>query len=126
MDIYDKVADLALSIRETPEFSEWLEVKELIEQTVEEKTILQKYRTCQLAMEFAGLSDTSDTYLESVRDELDDICDIMERNPLLSRYLDAEECFCNMLNRMHQIFAKNIEFPVEELFVVNETGGFLN
>ena len=67
MDIYDKVADLALSIRETPEFSEWLEVKELIEQTVEEKTILQKYRTCQLAMEFAGLSDTSDTYLVEAR-----------------------------------------------------------
>ena len=126
MDIYDKVADLALSIRETPEFAEWLEVKELIEQTVEEKTILQKYRTCQLAMEFAGLADTSDDYLESVRDELDDVCMVMERNPLLSRYLDAEECFCNMLNRMQQIFAKNIEFPVEELFVVNETGGFLN
>lgn len=126
MDIYDKVAELALLLRGTPEFVEWLEVKELIDQTIEEKNILQKYRTCQFAMEFAGFSDVSEDCLESARDELDEICDIMERNPLLSRYLQAEECFCGMLNKMQQVFAKNIDFPTEDFFVVNETGGFLN
>lgn len=126
MDIYDKVAELALSIKETPEFVEWLKVKELIDQTIEEKTVLQKYRTCQLAVEFANFSDVPDDSFESIRDELDDICDMMERNPLLSRYLQAEECFCLMLNRMQQVFAKNIDFPVEEFRVATETGGFLN
>lgn len=126
MDIYDKVAELALSIRETPEFIEWLKVKELVDQTIEEKNVLQKYRTYQLAMEFADMTDASVSYLESAGDELDALYDIMMKNPLLSRYLHAEECFCCMLNKMQQIFAKNMDFPTDDFFAVHETNAFLN
>ncbi len=126
MDIYDKVAELALSIRETPEFVEWLRVKELVDQTIEEKNVLQKYRTYQLAMEFADMTDASVSYMESANDELDELYDIMMKNPLLSRYLHAEECFCFMLNKMQQIFAKHMDFPTDDFFAVHETDAFLN
>lgn len=126
MDIYDKVAALALSIRETPEFVEWLRVKELVDQTIDEKNVLQKYRTCQLAMEFADITDASVSYLESASDELDELYDIMMENPLLSRYLQAEESFCCMLNKMQQVFAKNMDFPIDDFFAVQEVDAFLN
>lgn len=123
MDIYEKVKDLALELKATKEFIEWMEVKELIDNTVEEKALIHQYRAYQIAVEFADLADTGD---EKAQEALDDIYDKMMKNSLLCRYLMAEETFCHMLNELQRIFAQTMDIPVDEFLPSGDMTGFLN
>ena len=127
MDIYEKTADLALSIKESKEYSEFMDMEKEIKQNPEAREILNEYRAQQFAMSLAELAGHD---AESLNDAFAEICDMMEGNALLRRYLNAETNLTCMIQRINQIFTENLgistaAFPMLE-DSTEENGGFLN
>lgn len=108
MNIYDKTADLANSIRESREFSEYMETKAEIDSTPKAREILKEYRARQFALQLAEMSGEG---VEAVNESLEEICGIMEQDTLLNRFLDAEYNLFNMMTKIRDIFAGQLNFP---------------
>jgi len=125
MDVFEKTEDLAVSIKESPEYSEFLETKALIEITPKAREILKEYRARQFALELAEIAGEG---VEEVNDSLAEICDTMEKDVLLSRYLTAEyNLFC-LMQKIQDIFAEKLGLTIEAHTGVmeSERSGFLN
>lgn len=127
MDIYEKTADLALSIKESTEYAKFMEMEKLVRQNPEAREILNDYRAQQLALSFAELADQG---VDIINDTLAETCQRMESNDLLRRYLDAETNLTCMIQRINSIFMENLgvkaaPFPMLE-DVCEDNGGFLN
>ncbi|MGI5873991.1 MAG: YlbF family regulator [Bacillota bacterium] len=110
MNIFEKTADLAVSIRQSREYSEFIETKKEIEKTPSARDILKEYRARQFALELAELAGDN---FDEVSDALAEICDIMEEDDLLSRYLEAEYKLFHMMQRIQEIFAEKLELETE-------------
>ena len=106
MDIYDKTAELAVSIRESKIFSEFIKTKAEVEMTPQARDILSEYHARQFAMELADMAGEDNS---SVSDALAEICEVMEGDALLSRYLRAELDLFHMMHRIRAIFAEKLE-----------------
>ena len=127
MDIYEKTADLAHSIKESSEYSEFMEMEKLVKQNPEAREILNEYRAQQFAVSLAEMAGHSG---EALNDAFAEICDMMEGNALLRRYLNAETNLTCMIQRINQIFLENLgmsaaAFPMLE-DAGEENGGYLN
>lgn len=105
MNIFEKTEDLAVSLRESPEFKEFLETKSLIEATPKAREVLKEYRARQFALELAEIAGEG---IDEVNDALAEICAAMEQDVLLSRYLTAEfNLFC-LMKKVQEIFSDNL------------------
>lgn len=127
MDILDKTADLAVSIKESPEYSEFVETKSLIEMTPKARDILKEYRARQFALELAEIAGEG---VDEVNDALAEICETMEQDVLLRRYLTAEfNLFC-LMQKIQEIFAEKLGLQVEPQIAFEpdrgDNGGYLN
>lgn len=128
MDIFDKMADFAKSLRESPEYVAYQEIKMQIEMKTEASELLREYRARQFALELAEISGEG---IDEVSDALADICAKMEQDALLNRYLDAEfELHC-LLVKIQNIFTENMGMASSEVFTLDGHGekgrsGFLN
>ena len=127
MDIFDKTADLAISIKESPVYSEFVETKSQVEMTPKAREVLKEYRARQFALELAEIAGEG---VDEVNDALAEICETMEKDVLLNRYLKAEfNLFC-LMQKIQDIFAENLGMQVEPRLMFDaehgENGGFLN
>ena len=97
MDILEKARVLALAIKNSPEYKNYLSVKAEVEQSPEAYDMLRAYRAHQLAV---GLAEFANGDVDAAIDELDDLCMEMEENELLSRYvaLAPREEFADILD----------------------------
>lgn len=123
MDIFDKTADLAVAIKESPEYCDFLETKAQVEMTPKARDILKEYRARQFALELAEIAGEG---LDEVNDALAEICDIMERDNLLSRYLTAEYNLCCMIQRIQEIFADELNLTFDGAVLESEPTTLLN
>lgn len=128
MNIFDKTADFAKSLRESPEYVAYLEIKMQVEMKAEANEILRDYRARQFALELAEISGEG---IEEISDALADVCAKMEQDTLLNRYLDAEfELHC-LITKIQNIFAENMGTASGEVFSFDgyaekSNSGFLN
>lgn len=127
MDIYEKTAELALSIKESSEYSEFMEMEKQVKQNPEAREILNEYRAQQFALSLAELAGQSP---DAMNDAFAEICDMMEGNNLLRRYLNAETNLTCMMQRVQQIFMENlgvsaVAYPMLE-DACEDAGGYLN
>ena len=122
MDIFDKTAALAVSIKESHEYSEFLETKSEIEMTPkarEEKIkVLREYRARQFALELAEIAGDG---VDEINDALAEICEVMEGDKLLSKYLSAEYNLCCLMQKIQEIFAEQLKISIEHGII--ETNG---
>ena len=126
MDVLEKTADLAISIKESPEYSEFLETKNMVETSPRAREILKEYRARQFALELAEIAGEG---VDEVNDALAEICETMEKDVLLRRYLAAEFNLVCMIQKMQDIFAEKlgVTFETHGSFVDPDHGsGFLN
>jgi cell fate (sporulation/competence/biofilm development) regulator YlbF (YheA/YmcA/DUF963 family) len=126
MDIFDKTAALAVSIKESAEYSEFFETKSEIELTPKAKEVLKEYRARQFALELAEIAGDG---VDEVNDALAEICEVMEEDKLLSKYLTAEYNLCCLMQRIQEIFAEQLEISIENNIIESdgiEKTGFLN
>lgn len=126
MDIFDKTAALAVSIKESHEYSDFLETKSEIEVTPKAREILKEYRARQFALELAEIAGDG---VDEINDALAEICAVMEEDKLLSKYLTAEYNLCCLMQKIQEIFAEQLEISIEHGIIESDgTGktGFLN
>lgn len=126
MDILDKTAALAVSIKESHEYSDFLETKSEIEVTPKAREILKEYRARQFALELAEIAGDG---VDEINDALAEICAVMEEDKLLSKYLTAEYNLCCLMQKIQEIFAEQLEISIEHGIIESDgTGktGFLN
>lgn len=127
MDIYEKTADLALSIKESSEYNEYMEMENLVRENPEAREILNEYRAQQFALSLAELAGHS---VDGMNDAFAEVCEMMENNALLRRYLNAETNLTCMIQRINRIFTEKlgvsaVPFPMLE-DVCEDNGGYLN
>lgn len=118
MDIFDKTAALAVSIKESHEYSEFLETKSEIEVTPKAREILREYRARQFALELAEIAGDG---VDEINDALAEICEVMEEDKLLSKYLTAEFNLCCLMQKIQEIFAEQLKISMEHGII--ETDG---
>ncbi|MBQ1252415.1 MAG: YlbF family regulator [Firmicutes bacterium] len=126
MDVLEKTADLAISIKESPEYSEFVETKNMVETSPKAREILKEYRARQFALELAEIAGEG---VDEVNDALAEICAAMEEDVLLRRYLAAEFNLVCLVQKMQDIFAEKlgVTFETHGSFVdPDHGGGFLN
>lgn len=126
MDIFDKTAALAVSIKESPEYSAFLETKSEIDMTPRAREVLKEYRARQFALELAEIAGDG---VDEVNDALAEICEVMEEDKLLSKYLTAEYNLCCLMQKIQEIFAEQLEISLEHGIIeadAAEKTGFLN
>lgn len=127
MNILDKTADFARSLRESPEFLRFEEIKSEVEKKSECYEILREYRARQFALELAEISGEG---VDEVSDALADICAQMEQDALLERYLRAEFDLHCLMTKIQTVFAENMGVTAGEYFsldgVEKNRSGFLN
>lgn len=126
MNVLEKTADLAISIKESPEYSEFLETQNMVETSPKAREILKEYRARQFALELAEIAGEG---VDEVNDALAEICDAMEQDVLLRRYLAAEFNLVCLIQKMQDIFAEKlgVTFETHGSFTdPDHGGGFLN
>lgn len=120
MDIFDKTAALAVSIKESPEYSEYLKTKSEIDMTPKAKEILKEYRARQFALELAEIAGDR---VEEISDALAEICEQMQGDKLLNQYLTAEYNLCCLMQKIQDIFAQQLELHVNHGLLENDNAG---
>jgi cell fate (sporulation/competence/biofilm development) regulator YlbF (YheA/YmcA/DUF963 family) len=126
MDIFDKTAALAVSIKESSEYNEFLKTKAEIETAPKAREVLKEYRARQFALELAEIAGDG---VEEVNDALAEICEVMEEDKLLSKYLTAEYNLCCLMQKIQDIFAQQLEITIDHGVIdtdVAENKGLLN
>ncbi len=124
MDIYDKTADLAATIRDSEEYSDFIETTEKIETSPDARALLKEYRAKQFACELADMAGEDS---ESLRESLDELCAEMEKDDLLRRYLSAEYNLYRMMEKIRDIFAEKLSLePDSEDYIIDEESLYLN
>ena len=124
MDIYDKTADLAATIRDSEEYSDFIETSEKVEMSPAAREMLKEYRAKQFACELADMAGEDS---ESLRASLDDLCAEMEKDDLLRRYLSAEYNLYRMMEKIRDIFAEKLNLePDTDDYVYDEENVCLN
>ena len=123
MDVYDQAEALAASIEKSKEFSEYRRYSGEVELRPDACAILREYRARQFALE---LAEAAGEESEELNNALEDVCDRMESDDLLSSFLTAEYNFCTMIRRMQDIFSRHL--GGEEIFDDAEivSSGYLN
>ena len=124
MDIYDKTADLAATIRDSEEYSDFIETSEKVETSPDARALLKEYRAKQFACELADMAGEDS---EGLRASLDELCVEMEKDDLLRRYLSAEYNLYRMMEKIRDIFAEklNIESDSDD-YIYDEENVYLN
>ena len=106
MDVYDKAEALASTIANSKEFNEYRRYSGEVEHQPDACAILREYRARQFALE---LAEAAGQESEELNEALEDVCNRMEENALLSSFLTAEHNFCTMIKCMQDIFSRHLE-----------------
>lgn len=112
MNIYDKSEDLALSIKESREYTDFLRSKAKIAKNAQSIALLKEYRQYQIALEFAKLSGEG---IEDVTDALEGAFVELGENKEISEYLDAEYKLTCLIQRIQSILTDDLELMIEPM-----------
>ena len=127
MDVLDKTTELAISIRESAEYTDFMTTKAEVEMSPDASAILREYRARQFALELAEIAGDG---VDEINNALAEICDRMEEDELCSRYLDAEYNLICLVRNIQDIFSEQLGITFETaataMHQAAEPGGLLN
>lgn len=110
MDIYDKTEDLALSIKESFEYEDFLRRKEAVAKDPRCLDLLKEYRQYQIALEFAKISGEG---VDEVNQALEAISLEMGTNEDISAYLTAEYNLTRLMQKIQAILTDGLDLVIE-------------
>lgn len=127
MDVLDKTTALAISIRESREYNDFIQTKNEVEMSPGAADILREYRARQFALELAEIAGDG---VDEINNALAEICDRMEEDELCSRYLDAEYNLICLIRNIQDIFSEQLgitfETPATAMHHSADSSGLLN
>lgn len=110
MDIYDKTEDLALCIKESHEYADFLRCKSVVAKDPYCVDLLKEYRQYQIALEFAKLSGEG---LDEVNEAIEAISLEMGNNKDVSDYLTAEYNLTRLMQKIQNILTEDLDLFIE-------------
>ncbi|MEG0874640.1 MAG: YlbF family regulator [Clostridiales bacterium] len=110
MNIYDKTEDLALSIKESCEYGDFLKCKGAIAKNPQAVAMLKEFRQYQIALEFAKISGEG---VDEVNAALEAISLEMGNDVEIGEYLTAEYNLSRLIQKIQSILTGELELFVE-------------
>lgn len=108
MNVHDEAHKLARAIRESPEYKEYVELKEAASQNEELVNILNDFRSKQIELQAKQMmgEDIAPELMQSIQA----VSQIVMKDPLAMQYVQAEARFTLMVNDIFNILGEVIKF----------------
>ncbi len=110
MNVYDAAHQLARSLSECPEYTEFKRAKESLKQDPQAEKMLRDLRSRQIEVETLKLSGKS---ADEAEENLRNLYNIISHNSLLKHYLEAEERFAVLFSDIQKIILRGIELDID-------------
>ena len=110
MNIYDKTADLAASIKASGEYADFLRCKKKISEDPRAVAMLREYRQYQVALEFAKMAGEG---VDELNRALEDFCIRMEEEDSVGEYLTAEYNLTRLMQNVQNILTDGLDLYLE-------------
>ena len=104
MNVYNEAHNLARSIRESEEFKQYEEIKKKVAENPSLSEILNDFQRKQYELQAKALMGESPA--EGLNAHIQDLYNIMMKDPLSAHYLQCEVRFSMMMNDVYKILAE--------------------
>ncbi|MDD4563894.1 MAG: YlbF family regulator [Eubacteriales bacterium] len=108
MNVHDEAHNLARAIKESPEYKEYIELKDAASLNEELTNMLNDFRSKQIEMQAKQMmgEDLGPELMESIQE----LSQIVMKDPLAMQYVQAEARFTLMVNDIFGILGEVIKF----------------
>lgn len=107
MNVHDLAHSLARALKESPEYKEYAELKATISKNAELTELINDFQEKQMGLhtrQMAGEEIESDAMAQ-----LQSLFQILQKDPLAARYVQAEMKFSVLVNDIYQILGEVIQ-----------------
>lgn len=111
MNFYDKIHTLVKELKDTPEYVNYITIKQKVKSDAELTEKIKKFRECQRAEQLKYINGTQMD--ESVKKELQQQYSLIIQNPLAVDFFQAEIKLDVLLADMQKIIGEGIKDVVE-------------
>ena len=104
MNVYDQAHGLAKAIRESEEFKQYDQLKKVIDQNEELSAMIKDYQGKQFEMQAKQMM--GDGSAEGMMQSVQDLYQIIMKEPMAAQYMQAEMRFSLMMNDVYKILGE--------------------
>ena len=112
MNPYDAAHLLAKALKESPDYTEYKNLKEKVNQQESTRKMLKDFRKKQFGLQTRQM--TGQEVPESELKKLQDLQNVLLQNPLVGPFLHAEYKLTQTLNDVYKIIGEAVELGMEE------------
>ena len=113
MNIYDKINDLADSLKKCDELQEYLKVKEEVYKNPEIKEKVEDFRKKQIEVQKMAV-DGNEEEAKAKYEILQQLYTILQQNPDVKRLFDSEVKFDMIVGDMYRILGEAVKGALED------------
>lgn len=108
MNVYDEAHSLVRAIKNTPEYTQYLELKERVSENPELTEMLNDFQAKQFEIQKMQLlgGDLGSEMTEQIQS----LYQILMKDPLAAQYIQAEMRFTMMINDVYNILGEVVKF----------------
>jgi len=110
MNVYNEAHNLARAIRESEEFKQYDDVKKKIADKPELSQMLNDFQMRQFELQAKQMMGESPA--EGMNQQIQELYNIMMRDPVSAQYLQCEVRFSLMMNDVYKIIGEVIGFGI--------------
>lgn len=104
MNVYDQAHGLAKAIRESEEFKQYDQLKKVIDQNEELSAMVKDFQSKQFEMQAKQMM--GDNSAEGMMQSVQDLYQIIMKDPMAAQYMQAEMRFSLMMNDVYKILGE--------------------
>lgn len=104
MNVYDQAHGLAKAIRESEEFKQYDQLKKVIDQNEELSAMIKDFQSKQFEMQAKQMM--GDNSAEGMMQSVQDLYQIIMKDPMAAQYMQAEMRFSLMMNDVYKILGE--------------------
>ncbi|MDO4552225.1 MAG: YlbF family regulator [Bacillota bacterium] len=107
MNVYDQAHQLARALKEAPEYKAYMEMKDAVNGKPELAEMLNDFQEKQFQMQAAQLMGGEGA--PDMSEQIQELYQILSKDPLAARYLQAEFAFTRMISDVYGILGEVIK-----------------
>ncbi len=108
MNVHDEAHNLARAIKESPEYKQYIELKESASQNEEISAIINDFRARQIEMQTKQMM--GEELGSDLMEQVQSLSQIIMKDPLAMQYVQAEARFTLLVNDVFGILGEVIQF----------------
>ena len=112
MNPYDAAHMLARALKDSPEYKEFKDLKDKVQQNPSTKNMLKDFRKKQFAMQARQLSGQHVT--EDEIQQLQNLQNILLQNPVVGPFFHAEYRFTQIMNDVYKIMGDAVDMEMSD------------